>query len=85
MFCRVFSLLLFAVKKSKLELINDSQPVVLDDELIETNDLDSQLIKTTPLMSSKAKMKCRQVKVVLQYRVPNASRNAEEYAHYLLF
>ena len=71
--------------KSKPELHNDSKPVVLDDELMETNHLDFQLIRTIPLMSSKEKLKCRKVKAVLRYYVPNANRNAEEYAHNLLF
>ena len=42
--------------KSKPELHNDSHPVVLDDELMETNHLDPQFIKAIPLMSSKEKL-----------------------------
>ena len=52
---------------------------------METNHLDPHLIKTIPLMSSKEKLICRKVKAVLRYHVPNANRNAEEYAHHLLF
>ena len=52
---------------------------------METNHLDPQLIKTIPLMSFKEKLKCRKVKAVLWYHVPNANRNAGEYAHHLLF
>ena len=48
--------------KSKPELHNNSQPVVLDDELMETNHLDPQLIKTIRLMLSKEKLKCKKLK-----------------------
>ena len=71
--------------KSKPELHNDSQPVVLDDELMKTNHLYFKFMKTIPLMSSKEKLKCRKVKAVLRYHVPNANKNAEEFAHHLLF
>ena len=76
--------LFFYYLQSKLrpELHNESQPALLDDELMETNHLDPHLIKTIPLMSSKEKLKCRKVKAVLRYHVPNANRNAEEYAHH---
>ena len=52
---------------------------------MEINPLDPQLIKHIPLMSSREKFKCRDVKAALQYHVPNANRNAEEYAHMLSF
>ena len=73
MFCRVF------------DRFADNHPVVLDDELMETNHLDSQLVKTIPLMSSKEKLKCRKFKVVLRYHVLNTNRNAEEHALHLPF
>ena len=52
---------------------------------METNHLDPHLIKTILLISYKKKLKCRKVKAVLRYHVPNANRNAEEYAHHSLF
>ena len=52
---------------------------------MEANHLDPQSIKTIPLMSSKERLKWRKAKVVLRYHVPNVSRNAEKYAHHLLF
>ena len=36
-------------------------------------------------MSSKEKLKCRQVKAVLRYYVPNRYKYPEKYAHHLLF
>ena len=52
---------------------------------METNHLDPQSIKTIPLMSPKERLKWRKPKVVLRYNVPNVTRNAEKYAHHLLF
>ena len=36
-------------------------------------------------MNSKEKLKCRQVKAVLRYHVPNCHKYPEKYAHHLLF
>ena len=40
---------------------NDSQPLVLNDELMDSNHEESILPKIVPLMSSKEKLKCRKV------------------------
>ena len=40
---------------------------------------------STPLILSKEKLKCRKVKSVLRYHVPNCHKNPEKYAHYMLF
>ena len=50
---------------------NDSQPVELVDEHIETNHSKGSLPDNVPLMLSKEKLKCRKVKAVLQYHQPN--------------
>ena len=70
--------------KAKQESRNDSQPVVLDDELMESH-LEMPINKTIPLMSSDEKMQRRKVRAVLRYHVPNANRNVEGCAHHLLF
>ena len=36
-------------------------------------------------MSSNEKLKCRKIKAVLRYHVPNPNRNPEQYTHHLLF
>ena len=36
-------------------------------------------------MSSKDKLKCRKLKAVLRYDVPNCNKYPENYAHHLLF
>ena len=56
----------YLMSKSKPELHNDSHSVILDGELMKTNHLDPQLIKTIPLMPSKENLKCRKVKAVLR-------------------
>ena len=38
-----------------------------------------------PLMSSKEKLKCRKIRAVLRYHVPNRHKYPEKYAHHLLF
>ena len=64
---------------------NDSQPVVLNNELMDSNHEESIFPKIVPLMSSKEKLKCRKVKVVLRYHQPIPHKNVEQYAHHLLF
>ena len=71
--------------QSKQKSYNDSQLVVLDDELIESQHSDFHYNKTIHFMSSKQKLKRRKVRAVLRYHVPNANRNAEGYAHHMLF
>ena len=58
---------------------------MFDNELIEAQHLDSQHVKTIPLMSSKEKLQCRKVMAVLPYHVPNSNMHVEEYVHHLLY
>ena len=60
---------------------NDCQPEVLEDD---DPDKPIRYPKIIPLMSSKEKMRCRNVKKVLRYHIPNPAVNAEAYAHHLL-
>ena len=64
---------------------NDSQPKILQEDLLENNHSSCNYPATIPLMSSKEKLKCRKVKVVLRYHVPNRHKYPEKYAHHLLF
>ena len=59
------------------------QPVILDDELLETHHKDCNYPKEIPLMSSTEKLKCRKVKAVLRYYQPNPNKAFETYAHLL--
>ena len=65
--------------------VNDSQPTVLKDLLLESTPSACNYPSTIPLMNSKEKLKCRQVKAVLQYYIPNRHKYPEKYAHHLLF
>ena len=68
------------------DINNDNQPDVLENELIEENHDICSYPATLPLMSNKnEKLKCRKVKAILRYHVPNQNKRPEEYAHHLLF
>ena len=77
---------LYYVDAKQIEICeNDSQPVVLNDELMDSNHEESIFPKIVPLMSSEEKLKCRKVKAVLRYHQPSPHKNVEQYAHHLLF
>ena len=60
------------------------QPDLLPDIILERNH-DCQYPKIIKPMNCNEKMKCRKVRRVLCYHVPNKHIFPEEYAHYLLF
>ena len=64
---------------------NDSQPVVLNNELVEGNHESCIYLKSVLLMSSNKKLKCRTVRAILRYHEPNPDIYPEKYAHHLLF
>ena len=64
--------------------LNDWQPTVLDDSTNELNHPEQILPKSTPLMNSKEKLKCRKVPKVLRYYTPNKNKHPERYAHHML-
>ena len=70
--------------KLRLSTNNDSQPVVLSDQLMENNLADFQFINIIPLKSSEEKLKCRKVRAVLRYHAPNVNKHPEQHAHHLL-
>ena len=66
------------------EMLNDNQPIVLNDSVIEENHDCSLLPKIVPLMSSKQTLKCRKVRKVLRCYTPNKHKYPEKYAHHML-
>ena len=66
---------------------NDNQPEMLQEIILENNHNICGYPLTIPVMSSKEKLKCRNVKLVLRYHVPNRHKSPEKYAHhyYLCF
>ena len=76
-------------KLSKL-LENDSQPVVLDDKVMDANHDESIYPKVIPLMSSNEKLKCLKVRAVLRYHQPSpikvlSSMHIIFFLHFILF
>ena len=69
--------------KKHVEVENDCRPEVLLDDYENSNPLCSYP-KSVPLMSSKEKLKRRNVKRVVRYHTPNPVSNAEAYAHHLM-
>ena len=59
--------------------------VELDDALIESNQAETKFPKIMPLMSSKEKLKCQNIKAVLRYHHPSPQKRNEQYFNHLLF
>ena len=64
---------------------SDYQPIVSDDELMESKDAKCYYPTLISLISSKEKFKCRNVKTVFRYHLPNPNRDIEKFAHHMLF
>ena len=65
---------------------NDNQPEVLEDQVVEENHTLCNYPVKLPLMSNtKEILKCRKVKAVLRYHIPNQHKRPEEFAHHILF
>ena len=71
--------------KNSEDTNNDNQPTVLEDTILEKNHRSCDYPLTIPLMNSKYKLRCRKVKAVLRYYVPNRHKYPKKYAHHLLF
>ena len=75
----------YIAPKSIKDIESDYQPIVLDDELMESNHAKCSYSKVIPLMFSKEKLKCRNVKVFLRYHQPSPNRDIEKFAHDMLY
>ncbi|KAL9977715.1 hypothetical protein ACROYT_G015152 [Oculina patagonica] len=67
--------------------VNDVQPNILTDDLLETNhnfNSQSTLPQTIKLINSQETMKCRKVKAVIRYHTPNRTKEPEKFYHHLL-
>ena len=63
---------------------NDCQPEILSSlEKATAHPLGYPL--SIPLLTSKEKLKCRKIRSVLRYHIPNAKKEPEKYAHHILF
>ena len=75
----------YLLPKKSDDSINDSQPIVLQESLSEENQTTCNYPATLPLMNSKEKLKCRLVKAISRYYLPNRHKDPEKYAHHILF
>ena len=66
----------------------DSQPDVLNDDLLEAHNLTKEIEQCLPpkikLMNKNEYMKCRKIEAVLRYHTPNKAKEPELYFHHLL-
>ena len=63
----------------------NSQPVVLGDDVLDTNHVESIFRKIVTMILSKKKVNCQTAKTVLRYHELIPHKSIEQYAHYLLF
>ena len=83
------SLLHFTIRTIGQNMLRqDSQPDVLNDDLLELHNLiadtETYLPRKIKLMNRNEYMKCRKVKAVLRYHTPNKTKEPELYFHHLL-
>ena len=63
---------------------SDYQPDELQDNFVAVNHKENGFPEVIKLMKSKEKLRCRKVRKVLRYHVPNNILHPEKYAHHLL-
>ena len=65
---------------------NDNQPVILSDEILESQHGEDvrRLLKTIKLMTKKETVKCRKVKAAVRFHKPSKTTEPEKYCHHLL-
>ena len=71
--------------KTDYDETQDSQPDILNNDLLESHHLAEQSRPTEiKLMNKNEYMKCRKVKAVIRYHTPNKTKEPELYFHHLL-
>ena len=81
-----FSAFYYKQYQIKDDKANDSQPVVLSDDLLEKQNVDNgyRLPKEIKLMTKKETMKCRKVRTVVKFHTPSKTTEPEKCCHHLL-
>jgi hypothetical protein len=72
--------------KSDFNEVSDSQPEVLSDDFIESQNIENHntgLPDRIKLVNSR-EIKCRKIKAVIRYHTPNKRKEPEKYFHHLL-
>ena len=80
-----FAEFLLYYKKSIKDIECDCQPIVLDIELMGSKYAKCSYPKVIPLMSSKEKLKCRNVKTDLRYHQPSPNRDTKKLVNHMPF
>ena len=80
-----FAEFLLYYKKSIKDIECDCQPIVLDIELMKSKYPKFSYPKVIPLMTSKEKLKCRNVKKDLRYHQPSPNRDTEKLVNHMPF
>ena len=75
----------YLIPKPNNDSANDNKPDILVYDLIHNTQEPNNYPSVLPLMSSKEKLKCRRIKAVLRYHVPNLHKHPEKYARHMLF
>ena len=84
-FCLAEFLANYTLTSEKNESQEEYQPNILSDDIIEKNHGQNGYPKLIRLMNSNEKMRCRKVRRIIRYHVPNKNKLPEKYAHHLLF
>ena len=81
----VAEFLLHCVNPKYIEIPNDSQPIMLHNDIIEQNHTKSIPPNLIRLISSREKLEFRAVKGIYCYHEPNPDKDTEKHAHHSLF
>ena len=83
----LFAAYYFKDYKSDFNEVSDSQPEVVRDDFIETQNIENhntRLPDQIKLVNSREIMKCRKIKAVIRYHTPNKRKEPGKYFHHLL-
>ena len=71
--------------KPTQDRLNDNQPVILTDQVLENQHPSSEILPTKiSLMTKKETMKCWKVKAVIRFHKPGKTTDPEKYFHHVL-
>jgi len=71
--------------KSECYETADAQPTILTDAVIQSQTEPDLILPSKIRLSNNEVMKCRTIKAVIRYHVPNKTKDPEKYCHHLLF
>ena len=86
LFLAEFAAFYYKQYQTENDKANDNQPVVLSDDLLENQHVDSgyRLSKKIKLMTKRETMQCRKVRAVVRFHTPSKTTEPEKYCHHIL-